>query len=38
MIWVGVAQARLVPTMSLDRKAKRADAATWSILADVPPR
>jgi hypothetical protein len=38
MIWVGVAQARLVPTMSLDRKAKRVDAATHSILAGFPPR
>jgi len=38
MIWVGVAQARLVPTMSLDRKAKRVDAATRSILASFPPR
>jgi len=38
MIWVGVAEARLVPTMSLDRKAKRVDAATRSILASFPPR
>jgi len=38
MIWVGVAQARLVPTTSLDRKAKRVDAAARSILADFPPR
>ena len=37
-IWVGAAQARLVPTMSLDRKAKRVDAATRSILASFPPR
>jgi len=37
MIWVGVAQARLVPTMSLDRKAKRVDAAVDSILARFPP-
>ena len=37
MIWVGVAQARLVPTMSLDRKAKRVDAAAHSILASFPP-
>jgi len=38
MIWVGVAEARLVPTMSLDRKAKRVDAAARSILAGFPPR
>ena len=38
MIWVGVAQARLVPTMSHDRKAKRVDAAARSILANFPPR
>jgi hypothetical protein len=38
MIWVGVAQTRLVPTMSLDRKAKRVDAAVHSILASFPPR
>src|SRR5262245_51131993 len=37
MIWVGVAQARLVPTMSLERKAKRVDAAAHSILAAFPP-
>jgi hypothetical protein len=37
-IWVGAAEARLVPTMSLDRKAKRVDAAVDSILADFPPR
>jgi hypothetical protein len=37
-IWVGAAEARLVPTMSLDRKAKRVDAAAHSILADFPPR
>src|SRR5262245_38221351 len=38
MIWVGAAEARLVPTMSLDRKAKRVDGATRSILAGFPPR
>jgi len=38
MIWVGVAEARLVPTMSLDRKAKRVDDAVRSILAGFPPR
>jgi len=38
MIWVGVAEARLVPTMSLDRKTKRVDAAARSILASFPPR
>ncbi len=38
MIWVGVAEARLVPTMSLDRKAKRVDDAARSILAGFPPR
>ena len=37
-IWVGAAQARLVPTMSLERKAKRVDAAAQAILADFPPR
>jgi hypothetical protein len=37
-IWVGAAQARLVPTMSLERKAKRVDAAAHAILADFPPR
>jgi hypothetical protein len=35
---VGVAEARLVPTMSLDRKAKRVDDAARSILAGFPPR
>jgi hypothetical protein len=38
MIWVGVAEARIEPTMSLDRKAKRVDAAARSILAGFPPR
>lgn len=38
MIWVGVAETRLVPTMSLDRKAKRVDQAVRSILAGFPPR
>jgi hypothetical protein len=38
MIWVGVAEARLVPTMSLDRKARRVDDAARSILAGFPPR
>jgi hypothetical protein len=37
MVWIGAAQARLVPTMSLDRKAKRVDAAVHSILAKFPP-
>jgi hypothetical protein len=37
-IWVGAAEARLVPTMSLDRKKKRVEAATRSILAGFPPR
>lgn len=37
-IWVGAAQGRIVPTMSLERKAKRVDAATHAILADFPPR
>jgi Domain of unknown function (DUF4136) len=37
-IGVGAAQARLVPTMSLERKAKRIDAAAHAILADFPPR
>ena len=37
MVWIGAAQARLVPTMSLDRKAKRVDAAVHAILAKFPP-
>jgi Domain of unknown function (DUF4136) len=37
-IWVGAAQARLVPTMSLERKSKRVDAAVNAILAEFPPR
>ena len=31
------AEARLVQTMSLDRKAKRVDAAAHAILAKFPP-
>ena len=37
MVWVGAAETRLVPTMSLDRKAKRVDAAVHAILARFPP-
>jgi hypothetical protein len=37
-IWVGAAQARLVPTMSLERKSKRVDDAVNAILAQFPPR
>jgi len=37
-IWVGSAQARLVPTMSLERKSKRVDDAVNAILAQFPPR
>jgi hypothetical protein len=37
-IWVGAAQARLVPTMSLERKSKRVDQAVRAILAEFPPR
>jgi hypothetical protein len=36
MVWVGLAQARLVPTMSLERKAKRVDAAVHQILERFP--
>ena len=37
-IWVGAAEARLVPTMSLERKSKRVDDAVNAILAQFPPR
>ncbi len=36
IVWVGLAQARLVPTMSFERKKKRFDAAVDQILQHFP--
>jgi hypothetical protein len=36
IVWVGLAQARLVPTMSFERKKKRFDAAVHQILQRFP--
>jgi hypothetical protein len=38
MIWVGAAEARLLPHISLKKRLKRVDAAVDKILADFPPR
>ena len=38
MLWVGAAQARLLPLTSLEQKEKRVDAAVHAILARFPPR
>lgn len=37
MIWVGAAEARLVPTRSIAWRTKRTDAAVHDILARFPP-
>lgn len=36
IVWVGLAQARLVPTMSFERKTKRLDDAVHQILEHFP--
>jgi hypothetical protein len=36
MIWVGAARARLLPHISYEKRAKRADAAVQKILASFP--
>lgn len=36
IVWVGLAQARLVPTMSFERRKKRLDAAVHRILERFP--
>jgi uncharacterized protein DUF4136 len=38
MIWLGAADARLLPTISLERRVRRVDAAVDQILAKFPPR
>jgi len=38
MVWIGYAQARLLSTASLERKAERVDAATHQILASFPAK
>jgi hypothetical protein len=38
MIWIGSANARLLPHISLERRAKRVDAAIHKILGSFPPR
>lgn len=37
-IWLGAAQARLLPHISLEKRAKRVDDAVHAILADFPKR
>jgi hypothetical protein len=37
-IWLGAAQARLLPHISLEKRAKRVDDAVHGILADFPRR
>lgn len=37
-IWLGAAQARLLPHISFEKRAKRADDAVHAILADFPRR
>ena len=37
-IWLGAAQARLLPHISLEKRAKRVDDAVHAILADFPRR
>ncbi len=38
MIWIGAAEARLLPHISLERRLDRVDAAVEKTLADFPPR
>jgi len=38
MIWLGTAQARLLPHISLEKRLKRVDEAVQRILEDFPPR
>lgn len=38
MIWLGAADARLLPHVSLERRVRRVDAAVEQILARFPPR
>jgi hypothetical protein len=38
MIWIGAAEARLLPHISLERSLERVDAAVHRILEDFPPR
>jgi len=38
MFWLGVAEARLLPSMSFDRTLERIDAAVAAILKSFPPR
>jgi hypothetical protein len=37
-IWIGAAQARILPHISLEKRAKRADDAVHAILEDFPRR
>lgn len=38
MIWIGSAQARMLPHISLEKARKRVDAAVHKILENFPPR
>ena len=38
IVWLGAAEARLLPHISLERRLKRVDAAVGDILADFPTR
>jgi hypothetical protein len=38
MIWVGAAEARLLPHVSLERRLKRVDTAVYRLLEYFPPR
>lgn len=38
MVWVGAAEARLLPLISIEKRAKRVDDAVQQILARFPPK
>lgn len=38
LVWIGSAEARTLPHISLEKRAKRVDAAVHQILSDFPPK
>src|ERR1700746_1112105 len=38
LVWIGSAEARTLPHISLEKRAKRVDAAVHEILSDFPPK
>jgi hypothetical protein len=38
MIWIGAAEARVMPNLSFEKRLQRVDAAVHRILVDFPPR